>query len=298
LSNLPQFRRQIGDPTTSLDSFICTLESGAMALDFTTGGQVSVWGGQLIPYCGRKPSEIVGKGTNLQNVDLAWHHYGQDLDIRDGPYEEVVKTLKAGDAVVAQGWYDALPSIDRCSKTFETGHAVYVHPAFNGDKSSVLVGDPLCAGYRYMRLSSLRAYMEELARKVRNDENRLFFGRAPKFQLPDTDTEEPEVPGLVVTKVAAASGVAKTKLGGKHAAVQVSDREYFFLEPGTAKRVVGQGILVPPLDGNAGDRASVWLTGDELAVLLKMDVDYTPDTASTFNQGVDAASKKALEAKR
>lgn len=274
-----------------------------MALDFTTGGQVSVWGGQLIPYCGKTPSQIAGidggpKGTNLYNVEKAWAHYGQDLDIRDGPFEEAEAILRAGDGLVAQGWYDALPSIDRCSKTFETGHAFYVHPLFNGSGTSVLKGDPLCGGYAYMRLSSLRSYMEELARRVRNDENRLFFGRAPKFQLPDTDTEEPSVPPLVVTKVAAASGTAKTKLlGGKHAAVQVADREYFFMEPGTSKRVVGQGVLVPPLDDNAGDRSSVWLIGDELAVFLKMDVDYTPDTSSTFNQGVEAASKKALEAK-
>ena len=270
-----------------------------MALDFTTGGQVSVWGGQLIPYCGRTVADIIGRGTNLIHVDTAWHHWAQDLDIRSDPFEDVVRTLNAGDGVIAQGWYDALPTIDRCSATFDRGHAVYVHPLFNGNKTSVMVGDPLCAGFKYMRLTSLRAYMEQLARRERNDEKRLFWGRAPRFQLPDTDPEEPEVPALVVEKVQAASGVAKTKAtGGKRAAVQIADREYFFMEPGTTKRVVGQGMLVPPLDDNPGDRSNVWLIGDELAVFLKMDVDYTPDTASTFNQGVEAASKKALEAKQ
>ena len=295
---IPQFRRQLGDPTTYLDSYICTLESGAMALDFTTGGQVSVWGGQLIPYCGRTVADIIGRGTNLIHVDTAWHHWAQDLDIRSDPFEDVVRTLNAGDGVIAQGWYDALPAIDRCSATFDRGHAVYVHPLFNGNKTSVMVGDPLCAGFKYMRLTSLRAYMEQLARRERNDEKRLFWGRAPRFQLPDTDPEEPEVPALVIEKAQAASGVATVKGGGKHAAVQVADREYIFLEPGTTKRVMGQGVLVPPLDENPGDRSNVWLIGDELAVFLKMDVDYTPDTATTFNQGVDAASKKALEAKK
>lgn len=296
MTYVPQFRRQIGDPTTYLDASICTLESGAMGLDFTTHGQVSVWGGQLIPYCGRSASDIAKHGTNLQNVDLAWHHYGQDLDIRDDDWNEVVRILNAGDAIVAQGWYDALPAIDRCSSTFDEGHAFCVIPDFNGPGTSVLTGDPLCGGWKYMRLSSLRAYMEELARRVRNDEDRLFFGRAPRFVLPDT-SEEPEVPPLVVTKVVAAAGTVRTKLGPKHAAVQVADREYFFLEPGTTKRTLGKGTLVPPLDNNPGDRASVYLVGDELAVLLAMDVDFIPDT-STFNNGVEAASRKALEAKQ
>lgn len=296
MAYLPQFRRQIGDPTTWLDASICTLESGAMALDFTTHGQVSVWGGQLVPYCGRTPAEIAKKGTNLDNVDLAWHHWGQDLDKRDDDFETAEGILRDGDGIIAQGWYDALPAIDRCSKTFEEGHAFYVQPLFNGPGTSVLVGDPLCGGFKYMRLSSLRAYMEELARRVRNDEDRLFFGRAPKFLLPDT-SEDPEVPPLVVTKVQAVNGTVRTKAGPKHAAVQVADREYFFLEPGTPKRTIGKGILVPPLDSNPGDRASVYLVGDELAVLLAMDVDFTPDS-TTFNNGVEAASRKALEAKQ
>ena len=298
MTYVPQFRRQIGDPTTALDAHICTLESAAMTLDFTTHGQVSVWGGQLIPYCGRSPADIRLKGTNLGNADLAWHHYGQDLDIRDDPWEEAERILRRGDALIAQGWYDALPSIDRCSATFEEGHAFAVVPAFNGPGTSVLTGDPLCSGWRYMRLTSLRAYMEELARRARGDENRLFFGRAPKFALPDTATEEPDVPPLVVTKVVAANGTVRTKTtGGKHAAVQVADREYFFLEPGTTKRTFARGVLVPPLDSNPGDRSTVYLVGDELAVLLAMDVDFTPDS-STYNSGVEAASRKALEARQ
>lgn len=297
MTYVPQFRRQIGDPTTYLDASICTLESAAMGLDFTTHGQVSVWGGQLIPYCGRTPSEIAKKGTNLQNADLAWHHYGQDLDVQDGPWETVEKILRTGDGVIAQGWYDALPSIDRCSRTFEAGHAFFVTPLFNGPGTSVLVGDPLCGGHKYMRLSSLRAYMETLARRIRNNEDRLFYGRTPRFVLPDT-SEEPEVQPLVVTKVQSAAGTVKTKTGPKHAAVQVADREYFFLEPGTTKRTFGRGVLVPPLDNNPGDRSTVYLVGDELAVLLAMDVDFTPDGASAYNNGVEAASKKALEARQ
>lgn len=295
MTYVPQFRRQIGDPTTYLDASICTLESGAMGLDFTTHGQVSVWGGQLIPYCGRAPADIAKKGTNLQNVDLAWHHWGQDLDIQDGAWEVVEDILRAGDGLIAQGWYDALPSIDRCSSTFEEGHAFIVVPMFNGPGTSVLVGDPLCGGFKYMRLTSLRAYMETLARRVRNDEDRLFYGRCPRFVLPDT-SEEPDVPPLVVTKVTSAVGTVTTKAGPKHAAIQVADREYFFLEPGSSKRTFGKGVLVPPLDSNPGDRSTVYLVGDELAVLLAMDVDFTPDS-STFNNGVDAASRKALEAK-
>ena len=55
---MPVFRRQIGDPTTSLDGFICTLESAAMVLEWHTRGAISVWGGQLIPWCGKTEAQI------------------------------------------------------------------------------------------------------------------------------------------------------------------------------------------------------------------------------------------------
>jgi hypothetical protein len=273
---LPTFRPQIGDPTTSLDRFLCTMESAAMGLDFTTGGQVSLWGGQLVPYCGRKPADIVGHGTNLQNAALSWLHWGQDLQIKADAWQDAEAHRADGNAYLLQGDYDALPAGDRCSSTFEENHCIIVLPETSVDGTMALTGDPLCSGYRWRSRRGLRAYAEKLALTNRGDRTKLFYAVCPKYVLPDTGTEEP-MP-LVVTKLHARSGVATVKGPGKRAAVQVADREYFWFAPGATKHYVAEGILVPPLDNNPGDRSSVVLVGDEAAILLKMDVSLVDDT--------------------
>lgn len=294
---IPTFRRQIGDPTTWLDASICTLESGAMGLDFQTGGTISLWGGQLIPYCGRSPAEIAAKGTNLTNVGLAWGHWGESLDIRDGPWAELTTELTAGNAVILQGDYDQFPFSTRCQVNFEAGHAVIVLPIKSPDGKSWLTGDPLCSGYKYVKALELRAYAEKLADTVRGDRSRLFFAVAKAFVLPDTGTEDPDMPGLTVTALQPVSGVVTVKSDAKHAAIQIADREYIWLKGGDEKRTFAKGKLVPPLDASPGDRSSVYVVGAEAAVLLETDVTFAADQTD-YNAGVTAASQKALEAKR
>jgi hypothetical protein len=159
---LPIFRRQIGDPTTSLDSYICTLESGAMALDWHTQGEVQVWGGELIPYSGRTEASIVGVGTNLGNVQQAWTHWGQHLSIRSGAgWDAVMAALYEGRGVILQGDYGMLTLAERCQDSFDGDHAMFILPYIVNDR--ILVGDPLCSGYKGYRESSLRAYAEDLS---------------------------------------------------------------------------------------------------------------------------------------
>ncbi len=278
---LPTFRPQIGDPTTSLDRFICTMESAAMGLDFTTGGAVSLWGGQLIPYCGKKPADIAGAnghpGTSLQNAALAWAHFGQVLDINDDSWDAMESWRRAGNAIILQGDLSSMPAGDRCSAA-EVTHCVIVLPETSIDGLSALTGDPLCSGFRWRTRRGLRAYAERLALDVRGTKSRLFYAVAPPFQLPDT-SEEP-MP-LTVTKLKARSGVATVKAGAKRAAIEIDSRTYHWFNPGDIKRYVAEGVLVPPLDGNPGDRASVVIVGDEAAVFLKMDVDLADDVVGT-----------------
>ncbi len=292
---LPTFRQQIGDPTTYLDAYICTLESAAMGLDFTTAGQVKVWGGQLVPWCGKSARDIAGAsghpGTSLQNAAQAWAHYGQDLPIFDDAWKEARDELAGGNAVILQGDYGALPAGDRCSATFQDNHAVIVMPEVSVDGLQVLTGDPICSGYRWRTLRGLRAYAEKLATDVRGTPSRLFYAVARKPMLPDTGTEEP-MP-LVLTNLRARTGTATVKAGAKRAAVQLADREYFWFSPGFQKHYIAEGTLVPPLDANPGDRSSVVLIGDEAAVFLKMDVDLKDDvvgdkvhTVTTLADGV------------
>jgi hypothetical protein len=158
---LPIFRRQIGDPTTSLDSFLCTLESGAMLLDWQTRGAVQVWGGELIPYCGRTEAEIIGHGTNLSNVQQAWLHWDQHLSIRSGgSWFDLLDCLGEGRAVELQGDYGVFTLNERCQDSFEGNHAITIYPyALSG---RLLVGDPLCGTFKNFRETSLKAYAEAL----------------------------------------------------------------------------------------------------------------------------------------
>lgn len=162
---MPQFRRQIGDPTTSLDSYICTLESAAMVLEWHTRGAVAVWGGELIPYCGKTEFEISGgtghPGTSLDNARKAWLHWSQILDVRSGQtWSDLIFALQQGRAVILQGDYGVFTNAVKCQDNFEDNHAISVYPYQVGDY--LLVGDPLCSDFHGVKISALRAYAEAL----------------------------------------------------------------------------------------------------------------------------------------
>lgn len=163
---LPKFRYQIGDPTTSLDSYICTMESGAMALDAHTGGKYQVWGGQLIPYCGRSYYDIVRRGTNLYNVKKAWEHWGQTFTVKNGNvWANLRSDLALGKWVILQGDYDQFSLATRCQDRFLGNHAIILGPKRDA-YGRILTGDPLCKTFRYVSESELRRYAEDLGRQT------------------------------------------------------------------------------------------------------------------------------------
>lgn len=154
------FRPQFGDPTTTLDASVCLMESAAMALDWHTRGGLQLWGGQLVPWCGRPEAQIRVIGTSLQNARQAWAHFGQYLDIRAGqPWTSLIAALSEGRAVILAGLYGDL--IDRCS-SFTGSHAVVVLPYFSDGGTKVMIGDPLCPNFKYIDISDLQTYAEAL----------------------------------------------------------------------------------------------------------------------------------------
>lgn len=162
---LPTFRRQIGDPTTSLDAFICTLESAAMVLDWHTRGAVKVWGGELIPWTGRSEASIYGSGSNLGDAQQAWMHWGQHLDIRSGQtWNDLMEALSEGRAVILQGDYGEFSLNERCQDDFVDNHAISVYPYQQSGR--LLVGDPICHDFKGFLESSLQAYAEALGQAV------------------------------------------------------------------------------------------------------------------------------------
>lgn len=164
---LPRFRKQIGDPTTWLDSYICTLESGAMALDAHTGGKISVWGGQLVPYCGKSSYQIQQGGTNLYNVQAAWKHWGQTFTVRNGNrWADLNADLNAGRWVIGQGDYDQFSLGTRCQDSFLGNHAILIGPKKTTDGTKQITGDPLCNDFRYISRGELKNYLEDFGRQV------------------------------------------------------------------------------------------------------------------------------------
>lgn len=162
---LPIFRRQIGDPQTNLDSFLCTMESGAMVLDWHTRGAIQVWGGDLVQWCGRSEASIRNSGTNLGDVRVAWLHWNQHLDIRSGQtWADLYQCLLEGRAVILQGDYGVFNLAVRCQDNFEGNHAISVYPYKISDR--LLVGDPLCSGFHGVKISDLQDYAETLGAAV------------------------------------------------------------------------------------------------------------------------------------
>lgn len=160
----PVQRMQLKDPTTKLDSYICTMESAAMALDFHTLGKLKLWGGNLVAHCGRSASTIIGHGTSLNNAQTAWKYYGQTLTIKSGhTWNDLLADLKAGHGVVLQGDYDQFSLATRCQDSFRGPHAIYLNPEFSSG-TNILMQDPLCSGGKFVSAAELKNFAEKLGR--------------------------------------------------------------------------------------------------------------------------------------
>lgn len=174
----PIHREQIGDPTTGYDPYICTMESGAMALDFHTQGKVQVWGGNLLNKLNLSDADI-RNGLNMGNLKNAWAAYGYTLlDRRGYTWAQVIKDLKAGRGIVLQGDYDVLTGDDDCQPGFNGDHAIYLNPELYSDNTVVLKGDPLCEDFDKVPLSTLKKYAEKLGARVYGPSSpqKIFFG--------------------------------------------------------------------------------------------------------------------------
>lgn len=183
----PLFRPQYPDPTTTLDWLNCTMSSGAMALDFHTQGKVQKWGGEL-----RKLSGDTSGGTNIDNLSTAWTKLGYTIiDRREKTWNDAIVDLKNGRGVVLQGDYDVLTGDDTCQGTFDGDHAVYINPQFYDNNTTLAVGDPLCKGFKRIRITVLKAYAEKLGRRVYGD-NRILYATTRAW--PEVVTPPPPPP--------------------------------------------------------------------------------------------------------
>jgi hypothetical protein len=96
-------------------------------------------------------------GTDLWDVEKAWRHWGQELDIRSGAgWTAAREDHDAGRALILTGDGN-VPG----SATFDGGHAICVLPETHSD-GRWLQADPLCVGPEWVTEDSLRAWAEHL----------------------------------------------------------------------------------------------------------------------------------------
>jgi len=183
----PDFEKQWGDPTTTLDWVNCTMAAGAMALDFDTLGHVDVEPGVL-----RSHSGDFSGGTSLNSPGLsrAWAYYGQVLHVQTGDdWASVITALRAYKGVVLQGVYGALPKAYRSplnSLGFVGPHAVYLNPEFQDD-GDALMGDPLNDKYVWVPQSALRSFAAALGAAELGSASKLFFATSDSHEPVVTD---------------------------------------------------------------------------------------------------------------
>jgi hypothetical protein len=142
-----------------------------MALDYATGGDIHLTGGQLLAATGLKKAEITD-GTNLRDVVSAWGKvraaHGDDarieLAVRDNGWSDVVRAIDRGRAVILQGDYNVLDPKFKCQvKPLKKGHAIVLLP--ERKNGAILVGDPLCRGFKFVPESQLQKFAERLGSK-------------------------------------------------------------------------------------------------------------------------------------
>ena len=266
---VPPFRYQIGDPTTDLDGKICTLEAGAMALEFETLGGVSLWGGDMVPYCGKSRNAILGlvpkvpMGTNLDQVDAAWHHWGKDLIVKALPWASVIAAVAEGRAVVLQGLYAALGTYR--ASTFTGSHAMIVLPKPASKSGWSIVGDPLRRDYIEIPDTVLRAFAETLAQSERHNVTQLFFA-----------VTTPHIPEVQMLKVECGTPIGSA-VALKDSAIRIAA-----LAGGPAYAPIPDGIyqVTGDLQADLGlGLEPAWLIWDGprgYAAMLKRNAAFTP----------------------
>jgi hypothetical protein len=196
------------------------MASGAMALDFHTRGQIQVWGGQL-----RKHQSDQEGGTDIGDVRVAWAKYDQVLTDRRGRnWAQLLEDLKDGRGIILQGDYDVLTGSDTCMGSFNDDHAIYLNPEFFDGGKEVAVADPLCKGFKRIKLSTLRAYAEKLGTRVYGRKGPILYGATKALPVQAPTPPPPPPAPLGGNEMIVGEGVVRTS--DKYVAVKKGAKVY------------------------------------------------------------------------
>lgn len=265
-----------------------------MAMDRATGGAVDVTGSEV-----RAKTGDTSGGTTLSQVIEVAATYGVTIHNRTGhAWGDFTADVKEGRGAILQGDYDQLLL---CSKTFKDNHAIYVE-SING--SDALVGDPICrTGFRTVPLLTLRKYAERLGASLGRSKPQPIYYAVTDITGSGGD--------MVSTKQAGATLGTVTIAGAGHYLMSTSNtkKRYGPRAAGETLAVLATLDLVDAtgkpidIDGNQppkGNRDQVYLVDAPAfgAAAFALRADCSPLAVGSFNDGVEAASKAALTAKK
>jgi hypothetical protein len=128
----------------------CTMSSGADAIAYATGGELTPWGGDM-----RHRQGDLSGGTDLVDLSQAFAAYGESLTIKSGAgWSAVVDAHDEGRAIVIQGTGE-VPG----AGSFDGGHACCIGTETHSD-GRWLWGDPLVSGWQWISPGEIRKWAE------------------------------------------------------------------------------------------------------------------------------------------
>lgn len=262
------FKRQLNDPTTTLDGLNCTPDSTAMAMYRASGGKVDVYGGQVRERCmesGVWPSGVKDTtgGTNLnQNITAAGTFGVTLVNKSGGTWADFLNDVAAGRGAVIQGTGGSA-----CG--FLGDHAEYV-ASVNLVTKTAVVGDPICLGFKTITFSQLQTFMRGLA----------FADGGLRYAVTPITGEAMHTFDLIP---GAKTGTLTVKADAPHSYLRLLDGTLHAASSAWApKQAYGPITLVPPIPGGVAgaDRATAYLIGLEAAAMLASDVNFTATATS------------------
>lgn len=286
----------------SLASQNCVPASLAMGADEGTGGRVVRTASQVRALLPRsEETDPATPGWSLRDADVVAAKLGVEFTHTLGSWSNLVTRRNEGRGIILQGDSDRFPG--SCSGAFDGAHCIYVCNK-TSSTGHWLIGDPICREWRWENPTILRAYAEKFGK------GKVSYGWTAVIPEIATVPSQPEDDmGVAFRIVQPYVGTVKVKTDAPHSQIRLRDGARIGIPGGSVREVVAKVALLEPLDASSGDRTNGWLIGRQTAptaepsnveasFILATDVVATPaGVTAAHNQGVTAASKKALEAK-
>lgn len=293
--------RQFDGGATACDGRNCAAASGAMAVWFGTGGRVRLTSDQFRSLSGVSCEPGVHSqsgGLFISDVIRVADRYGVAIDYggNDWGYTrwaapEAALRLGTRWVGIFLGDYDQLSRAERApNSSFLGDHSALAH---DFDGTTVCWHDPLRTAPIRLAIGSLLRYWQKPTSPVRG-----FAGWVRDNRLPDTSTEEPDMP-IKATFRALAGTATATTIGSAFDFITREPRSY---PKGYVRNVVAEAILEETMSVSLprGERMFVTTYGspDRLELIRAAGFAFVPVAATDCRAQIEAFRAKAMDAVR